>query len=90
MGSIYDIVDGHLKELTGKNQKTSEERLEICLKCPIIKLHPVFGPMCDSSKWINKNNEMSEIKRRGFTQGCGCRLSAKTRLQHAHCIIEKW
>ena len=90
MGSISDIVEGHLNELFNKNQLTAEARLEICLKCPIIHLHPVFGPICDSTKWINKNNETSETKRRGFTQGCGCRLSAKTRLQHSSCIINKW
>jgi hypothetical protein len=26
----------------------------------------------------------------GFTRGCGCRISAKTRVQNAHCIINLW
>lgn len=29
---------------------TSEQRLDICKKCPLCKTDPTFGPTCDSSK----------------------------------------
>jgi len=87
--SLIDIVEGHLNELTGKHKDLSEKRLSICNNCPIVKQSGI-GPICDSDKWINKNNESSEEYFEGATRGCGCRLSAKTALKHARCIIGKW
>lgn len=33
----------------------SESRLSICAKCPLYKLSDEFGPVCDSTKFISKN-----------------------------------
>ena len=32
---------------------TSEERLKICETCPLVKMEKVFGPVCDSSKYMD-------------------------------------
>ena len=86
---IKDIVEGHLNELLGNHKDLSEHRLLICTNCPICK-STIAGPICDPDKWINKSNEVSLEASLGFTKGCGCRLSAKTALHHAHCIVGKW
>ena len=87
--SIKDIIEGHINEALNKNKSLSEERLEICKKCPIIK-YTTLGPICDPDKWINKNGEVSLEKQPGFIKGCACRLNAKTRITTNHCVINKW
>lgn len=45
---------------------TSEERLKICEKCPLVKNDPVYGLTCDSSKYMNlKTGEISRIPKSG-------------------------
>ena len=29
---------------------TTEERLKICQACPIVKMDPTYGPVCDNTK----------------------------------------
>ena len=89
MSQIGDIVEGHMNELLNKNKSLSEERLEICMRCPIAK-QSVIGLVCDSSKWINDKDEVRLEATPGFTRGCGCRNSAKVTLPQAHCVIFKW
>jgi len=84
-----DIVEGHLNEIIGKHKDLSERRLSICLECPIMK-ETAVGPLCDSDKWIDKDNNSSEEYFQGATKGCGCRLSAKTALKSSRCIVGKW
>ena len=87
---IKDIIEGHVNELFDKHDKLSEERLSICRKCPLIK-ESSFGPICDSNKWINpRTGEVSDTPKLNYKRGCACRLNAKTRLIHNHCIILKW
>ena len=86
---IKDIVEGHINELLGNHKEISEKRLAICNACPICK-STIAGPICDPEKWINKQDETSLESKVGYTKGCGCRLSAKTALHHARCIIGKW
>lgn len=90
MSSIRDILSGHLNELVGNNEELSTSRLEICKDCGIFKIHSEFGPMCNGSKYINENNEISDRPQPGYVKGCGCRLKAKTRVPSAKCIINKW
>ena len=42
--------------------------------------------------YINENNktDYSDRPKIGYRKGCGCRLSAKTRLAHARCLVKKW
>jgi hypothetical protein len=89
MSQVKDILEGHLNELLNKKEKLSASRLAICIACPIAS-QTALGLMCDSRKWINKNNETASEDTPGFTRGCGCRMSAKTTLEQAHCIIDKW
>jgi len=50
-----------------------------------------FGEVCNSSLYLNTvTNEVSEVQRKGFIQGCGCVLSSKTRVKEAHCPAWKW
>ena len=87
--SLIDIVEGHLNELIGKHRDLSERRMVICAACPLFK-STVTGPICDPDKWIDKNNNSSNEYFEGATKGCSCRLSAKTALKHARCVVGKW
>lgn len=70
---------------------TSEERLKICEKCPLVKNDPVYGLTCDSSKYMNlKTGEISRIPKSGWIKGCGCHLKWKSRDPHAKCVARKW
>lgn len=89
MSQVGDILEGHLNELLNRKEELSDSRLKICMACPIVK-QAAIGLVCDSGKWINKNNEVAFENTPGFTRGCGCRMSAKTTLEQAHCIIAKW
>lgn len=86
---VINIIEGHINELTGKHKSLSETRMAICNACPICRSTSV-GPICDSTKWINKENKVSDSERPGYVRGCGCRNEAKTTLEGAHCIIGKW
>ncbi len=33
----------------------AKDRLAICEKCPIFKIHPTYGPVCDSNKYISRD-----------------------------------
>ena len=35
------------------DQELSKERLAICEKCPLYKLDKIYGPVCDSNKFIS-------------------------------------
>ena len=89
MSQVGDILEGHMNELLNKNKSLSEIRMEICMKCPIVRQSPI-GLVCDSSKWINDKDEVRFEATPGFTRGCSCRMSAKSTLEQAHCIIGKW
>lgn len=70
---------------------TAEERLEICKKCPIVKEDPTYGPICDSTKWLNKNTgDWSRSPHIGWVRGCGCKLRWKTKNLISHCVAGKW
>lgn len=84
------IIDGHVKEALGMNQDISETRMKICRECPLYK-QTAMGPVCNSKLWLDTiTGEVSNIKRPGFKSGCGCRLTAKTRLSYTHCPVGKW
>ena len=84
------IIDGHVKEALGSNQSISESRMQICRECPLYKQSTV-GPVCNSRLWLNiDTNQVSNTKKPGFKNGCGCRLNAKTRLSYSHCPLKKW
>lgn len=88
MGSIFDIIDGHVNEMFNANEGLYEERMKICKECPLYKETPV-GPICNPKLYINKEGKTSAYKKDGYVRGCSCRLSAKTRLIHGKCINRK-
>ena len=57
MGSIFDIIDGHVNEMFNANEGLYEERMKICKECPLYKETPV-GPICNPKLYINKEGMM--------------------------------
>ena len=69
---------------------TTEERLEICRNCPIMRMTE-YGMKCDDRKWISPDGEEgSFFKKDGWKHGCGCLLGAKTKNPNNHCVVRKW
>lgn len=86
---VTQIVKGHINELVGLNADLVSNRMEICRKCPIF--NPDYGGICSRQLYINpETNEASDLPYKGYIQGCGCRLLAKTTLPYAKCIAGKW
>lgn len=84
-----NIVKGHVRELLGLDQDISQQRMKICLKCPLYKNN--LGGQCNSALYLNpETGDVSNVKKDGYFKGCGCRLNAKTRLAGAHCPALKW
>lgn len=91
MINAIDILHGHINEVLKKEEDLSQSRLEICKNCPLLKISNAFGPICDSTKYISPDGtNWDVVYHNGWIRGCGCRLKAKTRLNNAHCIINKW
>jgi len=88
---MKDIIEGHLKELFNKEEDLSKQRLTICKSCPLYKIDHLLGAICNSKLYLNPDtNQTSTYPRQGYTNGCNCRLSAKSRLITAKCPLNKW
>lgn len=86
---IGNIIQGHWNELTGKNTDISSNRLKICYACPIYSSK--LGGVCNSKLWLNVNTgDVSTEPKKGYKNGCNCRLQAKTRIPNAVCPLSKW
>lgn len=83
------IIEGHLKELTNQENMLYKERIAICKECPLFS-DSLMGYICDGSKCLGPDGNIYKYPVTGSTCGCGCRLSAKTRLPNAHCVLNKW
>ncbi len=89
MIQIGNIIQGHFNELLGKNEKLSQERLQICYSCALYS--PRLGGVCNNKLWLNPNTgDVSTTKKEGYINGCSCRLNSKTRLVNAKCPVGKW
>ena len=87
--NLLDIVDGHTKNLFNINEDLRNNRLKICRQCPLFSRK--FGGMCNNKLWLNPiTKDVSLDKKDGYVKGCGCILSAKTRLPNAVCPADKW
>lgn len=87
--NIFDIANGHVKELFGLNKDLSQNRLKICYSCPLYSTK--LGGTCNNKLWLNVNTgDVSTTPKEGYKNGCSCRLSAKTRLPNAVCPVGKW
>lgn len=88
---LFNIVEGHYKELVGNNQALYEERIKICKDCKLYTDDKILGDICDRNKWLNVyTNEVYTDEKENLINGCGCRLNAKARLKQATCPIHKW
>lgn len=87
---VGQIVIGHFKEITNKENELYEKRIKICKTCPLYT-NSSLGPICDSKKcWNDKINSLELLPNKNNKCGCGCRLNAKTRLVEAECVLNKW
>ena len=87
--NIFDIANGHVKEVLNLNQNLSNNRLKICYSCPLYSSK--LGGTCNNKLWLNVNTgDVSMENKSGYKRGCGCRLLAKTRLPNAICPVGKW
>ena len=88
---MIDIIDGHLKELFNKEEDLSKQRVNICKSCPLYKIDSILGEVCNSKLYLNlETNQVSTYPRKGYYNGCGCRIQAKSRLITAKCPLNKW
>ncbi len=88
---MIDIIDGHLKELLNKEEDLSKQRVNICKSCPLYKIDSILGEICNSKLYLNlETNQVSTYPRKGYYNGCGCRIQAKSRLITAKCPLNKW
>lgn len=86
---IKNIVKGHVNELLGLNKNISQVRMDICRKCPLFLNE--LGGICNPRLYLNvETGDVSTRKIDGYVNGCGCRLSAKTRLSSSRCPNGKW
>lgn len=86
---IGQIIKGHVNELLDINKDISQVRMDICRKCPLFLNE--LGGICNPKLYLNaKTGDVSTVKMDGYVSGCGCRLSAKTRLSKSKCPNNKW
>lgn len=89
MLEIKNIVHGFINDVFNINEDISKNRLNICYRCPLYSTK--FGGICNSKLWLNVNTgDVSTTEKPGYKTGCGCKLSAKTRVSNAKCPVEKW
>ena len=85
------VIEGHFKEITGIENDLYLKRIKICKTCPLYSVKDEIGEICDSKKCINtKTNSIEILPGQGVVCGCRCRLSAKTRVESASCVLNKW
>lgn len=86
---IGQIIKGHINEVLDLNKDISQGRVAICKRCPLYSDR--LGGTCNDRLWLNvETGDVSITKKEGYKNGCGCRLSAKTRLVNARCPLGKW
>lgn len=86
---IGNIVEGHINELLGLNKNYYDERIKICVHCPLYSL--VLGGICNSKLWLDvKTGDVSPVERPGYIRGCGCRLRAKLTIPSSKCPTGQW
>lgn len=87
---LKNIINGHLNELLNKYEKLSKDRMDICRACPLLE-NTNLGYVCSSKLYLDLETGIAHAEAKPATiRGCGCRLSAKTRLIDAGCPANKW
>jgi len=89
MNTAAQIVKGYTNLILNNKEELSKNRLKICYSCPLYSSK--LGGMCNNRLWYNVNTgDVSTTEKLGYKRGCGCKLSAKTRVPEAHCPVNKW
>lgn len=90
MSTVAQIAEGFYNNLLKKKEDLYIKRINICRDCPLLKIDPIFGEVCNPSLYINAKGETSKTPKSGYIKGCGCVMASKTRVDEAHCVINKW
>lgn len=90
MSNISQIAQGFFNNVFDKRKMLYDERIKICRACPLLKVDNIFGEVCNKALYINKEGKTSKTSKDGYVRGCGCVLASKTRVDEAHCVIDKW
>lgn len=87
---VKQIVEGHVKEITNKENDLYAYRIKICNTCPL-KDTRSYGDVCSAKKCVDKNTlEYVKGPGKNIVCGCGCRLSAALRIARKKCVLGKW
>lgn len=87
---VRDIVQGHARELINKNESLRDNRIAICNNCVLFE-KSLLGDVCSHKKYVDNNTgELVAFPCSNCTNGCGCRIEAKSRLEAAKCPLNKW
>lgn len=88
---IGNIVAGHWNEMMNNNEDMATTRMEICKRCPLLKMTEAWGPICNPDLYLNTETmEATDRPVEDYGRGCGCRLNAKTRDKQSHCPNKLW
>ena len=87
---LGQIAEGFINNALGKGEDLFQKRIDVCRQCKLHKVDSIFGETCNSKLYLNpETNQTSTYPRKGYYNGCGCRLQAKSRLKSAKCPLEK-
>ena len=76
-----------MEQTVGANLQ--ESRTKICKECPIFSAKD--EGLCNRNLFLNpKTNDVSTSKKRGYFQGCGCKILKKVQLKSEKCPAGKW
>lgn len=90
MFGVGQIIQGHYNEIVNKENDLYNTRIKICKECPLYSIN-TLGEVCDAKKCIDQSTGVIyTLPKIGRVCGCGCRLSAKTRVPEAKCVLNKW
>ena len=91
MLDVTQIAEGFVNNALNKEQDLFKERISICRRCQLHKIDTIFGEVCNKKLYVNpKTNEISNIIKEGFYNGCGCVLASKARVPRANCPLNRW
>lgn len=76
---MKEIIEGYVNLLTNENNELSEKRIIICKACELYR-----DGIC------NPKRRTRHVETNKLITGCGCVLSAKTRVPTSKCPAGKW
>lgn len=84
--SVRQIAEGFFNHIANKNKELFESRYSVCKECKIME-----DGICRDDVYLNlMTNDLSNVKKSGYFNGCGCILDLKCRVPDAKCPLDKW